>query len=175
MKYKLEILDYYSQKTGVQISIIVTLFSTLFMICALTSKEFSYHEYESVGSISLIIEFIYGTVVSFLILRKREEYLHLVPFLMLNWLIGCFSLNVFISIFQNLPVWVYVTTFVFCISNFFLYQNEIKTPHTYIVYFINGATFWIIFYFALFLIPVTPYSFIGILALGMGFTDWFLP
>lgn len=169
MKYKIEILDYYSQKTGAQISLFVTLFSTIFMICALTSKEFSYRDYESIGSISLIIEFIYGTVVSFLILRKREKYLHLVPFLMLNWLIGCFSLNVFVSIFQNLPVWVYITTFVFCISNFFLYQNEIKTPHTYIAYFINGATFWIIFYFALFLIPVTPYSFIGILALGMGF------
>ncbi|MDQ6472385.1 XrtN system VIT domain-containing protein [Flavobacterium sp. LHD-80] len=169
MKYKLEILDYYSQKSGLQISLLVTLFSTIFMICALTSKEFSYREYESVGSISLIIEFIYGVVVSFLILRKREEYLHLVPFLMLNWLIGCFSLNVFIPVFQHLPVWVYVTTFVFCITNFFLYQNDIKGPRTYLFYFINGATFWIIFYFALFLIPVLPYSFIGILALGMGF------
>ncbi|TDO94551.1 XrtN system VIT domain-containing protein [Flavobacterium sp. 245] len=169
MKYKLEILDYYSQKKGVQISLLVTLFSTIFMICALTSKEFSFYKYESIGGVSLIIEFIYGTVVSFLILKKREEYLHLTPFLMLNWLIGCFSLNVFIPIFQHLPVWVYVTTFVFCITNFFLYQNEVKTPHTYIVYFINGATFWIIFYFALFLIPVIPYSFVGILALGLGF------
>ncbi|MRX67132.1 MSEP-CTERM protein [Flavobacterium resistens] len=169
MKYKIEILDYYSQKAGTQTSIVVTLFSTIFMICALTSKEFSFHEFESIGSISLIIEFIYGTVVSFLILKNREDYLHLTPFLMLNWLIGCFSLNVFIPVFQHLPVWVYVTTFVFCITNFFLYQNDIKSPRTYLFYFVNGATFWIIFYFALFLIPVLPYSFIGILALGMGF------
>ncbi|WPO76952.1 XrtN system VIT domain-containing protein [Flavobacterium sp. KACC 22761] len=168
MKYKTEILDYY-QKPGVQSSLVVTIFSTIFMICSLTFKKLSFNEYESIGVVSLMIEFLYGTLISFSILKNKNEYVHLIPFLMLNWLIGCFSLNVFIPVFQDLPIWVYVTTFIFCFTNFILYQDFIKTPRTFLFYFINGISFWIIFYFALYLIPLTPFSFIGILALGMGF------
>lgn len=88
---------------------------------------------------------------------------------MLNWLIGCFSLNVSIPVFEDLPVWVYITTFTFCITNFYLYQNTVKNPRAFIIYFVNGISFWIILYFTLYLIPLIPYSFIGILALGIGF------
>lgn len=169
MKHKLEFLNQYFQKTGVQISILVTLVSTIFMICTLSIKELSLFKYETIGLLSLIFEFGYGTTLSFLILRKRNKYLHLTPFLMLNWIIGCFSLNVLIPIFQDLPVWIYISTFTFCLSNFFLYQKTTANLFTIIIYFINGVTFWTIFYFAIFLIPATPYSILGILALGMGF------
>ncbi len=165
MKHKLEFLNQYFQKTGVQISILVTLVSTIFMICTLSIKELSLFKYETIGLLSLIFEFGYGTTLSFLILRKRNKYLHLTPFLMLNWIIGCFSLNVLIPIFQDLPVWIYISTFTFCLSNFFLYQKTTANLFTIIIYFINGVTFWTIFYFAIFLIPATPYSILGILAL----------
>lgn len=169
MKHKFEFLSNYSQKTGVQISLFVTLVSTIFMICTLSLKQLSLFKFDSIGLLSLVFEFGYGTTLSFLILRKRTKYIHLTPFLMLNWIIGCFSLNVFIPIFQDLPVWIYIATFTFCISNFFLYQKTVASLGTILIYFINGVTFWTIFYFALFLIPAFPYSLIGILALGMGF------
>lgn len=169
MKYKTEILDYYAQKPGVLISLVVTLFSTLFLISSLVSREFHFHDYESIAIPSLVFEFVYGTVVSFLILRNKETYIHLTSFLILNWFIGCFCLNTLIPIFQDLPVWVYIATFAFCLSNFFIYNNSESQPTTFIYFFINGVSFTIILYFTLYLIPVMPYSFIGILALGMGF------
>lgn len=169
MKYKTEILDHYTQKPGVLISLVVTLFSTIFLISSLVSREFHFHDYESIAIPSLIFEFVYGTVVSFLILRKKETYIHLTSFLILNWFIGCFCLNTLIPIFQDLPVWVYIATFTFCLSNFFIYNNSEGQSTTFIYFFINGVSFTIILYFTLYLIPLMPYSFIGILALGMGF------
>ena len=169
MKYKTEILDFYGQKPGVVISLVVTLFSTIFLISSLISREFHFNDYESIAIPSLIFEFVYGTVVSFLILRNKETYIHLTSFLILNWFIGCFSLNTLIPIFQDLPVWVYIATFAFCLSNFFIYSNSEGQPKTFVYFFINGVSFSIIVYFTLYLIPVMPYSFIGIFALGMGF------
>jgi XrtN system VIT domain protein len=169
MKYKTEILDFYAQKPGVIISLIVTLFSTLFLVSSLVSREFHYRDYESVAIPSLIFEFVYGTVLSFLILRDKKTYIHLTSFLILNWFIGCFSLNTLIPIFQDLPVWVYIATFAFCISNFFIYSNSEGNSKTFYYFFINGFSFTIILYFTLYLIPVMPYSFIGIIALGLGF------
>ncbi|MET0944347.1 MAG: XrtN system VIT domain-containing protein [Flavobacterium sp.] len=169
MKHKIEILNYYAQKPGVLISLIVTLFSTIFFISSLTSKEFHFHNSESIAIPSLIFEFVYGTVLSFLILRDKETYIHLTSFLILNWFIGCFSLNTLIPIFQDLPIWVYIVTFTFCISNFFIYRNSDESANTPYYFFLNGLSFTIILYFALYLIPVMPYSFIGIIALGLGF------
>jgi len=169
MKHKLDILESYTQKTGVVISLIVTLFSSIFLIIALLSKEHYWRGYESIDLLSLIFEFVYGVGVSFLILRKRETYIHLAPFLILNWFIGCFSLNTFIPVFQDLPVWVYLATLVFCLSNFFIYRNSDEKGNTSIAFFINGVSFSIILYFALYLIPIMPFSFMGLIALGVGF------
>ncbi|MFB3386491.1 XrtN system VIT domain-containing protein [Flavobacterium sp. LAR06] len=169
MKYKIEILNYYAQKPGVLISLVVTLFSTIFFISSLVSSEFHFHNSESIAIPSLIFEFVYGTVLSFLILRDKETYIHLTSFLILNWFIGCFSLNTLIPIFEDLPIWVYIATFTFCISNFFIYRNSDESANTPYYFFFNGLSFTIILYFALYLIPVMPYSFIGIIALGLGF------
>jgi XrtN system VIT domain protein len=169
MKHKLEILNYYAQKPGVLISLVVTLFSIIFLISSLVSREFHYYDSESIAIPSLIFEFVYGTVLSFLILRDKETYIHLTSFLILNWFIGCFSLNTLIPIFQDLPTWVYIATFAFCISNFLIYRNSEENTNTHYYFFLNGLSFTIILYFALYLIPVMPYSFIGILALGLGF------
>lgn len=169
MKHKIEILKNYTQKPGVLISLIVTLFSTILLVSSLISREFHFYNYESIAIPSLVFEFVYGTVLSFSILKNKETYIHLTSFLILNWFIGCFCLNTLIPIFQDLPIWVYIATFAFCVSNFFIYNNSEGRPNTYIYFFINGFSFTIILYFTLYLIPVMPYSFIGIIALGLGF------
>ncbi|WP_428232047.1 XrtN system VIT domain-containing protein [Flavobacterium sp.] len=169
MKHKLDILENYSQKPGVIIGLIVTLFSSLFLIGALLCKEFRFHDFESIALFSLIFEFLYGVGLSFLILKKKETYVHLTPFLILNWLIGCFCLNIFIPVFHDLPIWVYLATLFFCLSNFFIYQNSDESRNTSIAFFINGLSLSIILYFAIYLIPIMPISFVAILALGLGF------
>lgn len=169
MKYKLDILELYSQKKGVKISLAVTALSTLLLISALFCKKLDFYSFESIAIISLIFEFIYGAGLSFLILRKKEEYIHLTPFLILNWFIGCFCLNTFIPVFHDLPIWVYLATLVFCLSNFFIYRSSKEDHNISVPFFINGLSFGIIVYFVLYLIPIMPISFIGIIALGMGF------
>lgn len=169
MKHKSNNLEYYTQKPGVGISLIVTLFSSIFLIGALLSKESEYNSYQGIAFFSLLFEFIYGVSLSFILLRNKETYIHLAPFLILNWLIGCFSLNVFIPVFQDLPIWVYFTTVAFCVSNFFIYSNSDESRSTSIAFFINGLSFLLILYFAIYLIPIMPFSFLGIIALGLGF------
>ncbi|OXA77061.1 XrtN system VIT domain protein [Flavobacterium aquidurense] len=169
MRHKLEILKQYTQKKGVSISLLVTGFSTTLLIISLIGIKLKYSDFESLAIISLLIEFAYGIILSSLILKSKEEYIHLLPFIILNWFIGCFCLNTFIPVFQDLPVWVYLTTFTFCISNFFIYKNSEEDFNNLVFFFINGASFGIILYFAFYLIPFTPLSIVGILALGMGF------
>lgn len=169
MKHKLDILEYYTQKPGVGISLIVTLFSSLFLIGALLCKESEFNDCQGIAFFSLLFEFIYGVSLSFILLRNKENYVHLTPFLILNWLIGCFSLNVFIPVFQDLPIWVYFATVAFCLSNFFIYSNSNESRSTSIAFFINGLSFLLILYFAVYLIPIMPFSFLGIIALGLGF------
>ncbi|MEO8240371.1 MAG: XrtN system VIT domain-containing protein [Flavobacterium sp.] len=169
MKNKLENLEHYFQKPGVKISIAVTIFNTIFLVTSLIGIKFEFRPLEQLAIISLIIEFIYGTVLSFLTLRNKEKYLHLIPFLLLNWFIGCFCLNTFLSVFEDLSIWVYVITLLFCISNFFIYRNTEDKYLSNLSYFINGFSFLLIIYFAIYLIPIMPYSFLGIIALGMGF------
>jgi XrtN system VIT domain protein len=169
MRHKLEILKPHLQKTGVLISLLITTFSTILLLLSVIGIKMKSSNFESLAMISLIIEFLYGVSLSFLILKNKEKYLPLLPFVILNWFIGCFCLNTFIPVFQDLPVWVYVTTFVFCISNFFIYKNTEEGFNSLIFFFINGASFGIIFYFALYLIPIMPISFVAILVLGIGF------
>ncbi|TCN51118.1 XrtN system VIT domain-containing protein [Flavobacterium circumlabens] len=169
MKYKIEHLEYYIQKPGVTISLIVTLFSTILLMGTLVCKEFRIQNFESAAILSLLFEVLYGIGLSFIILRKKEKYIHLTPFLILNWLIGCFCLNTFIPIFHDLPIWVYLITAAFCLSNFFIYRNSDESRNISFPFFINGLSFAIILYFAIYLIPIMPLSCLGILALGLGF------
>jgi XrtN system VIT domain protein len=169
MKNKLEVLNDYIQKPGVKISLVVTIFSSLLFIISLIIKDLKYYDFESIVIPSLIFEFLYGTVLSFLILRKKEEYLHLVPFLILNWFIGCFCLNTFITIFEDLPIWVYLVTLVFCLSNFFIYKNLKENNISLALFFINGFSFTLILYYTLYLIPISIISLLGIILLGLGF------
>ncbi len=159
----------YINKTGVLASIIVSLISTLLLIISLIGIEFDNDSLEATCFISLIFEFTYGLIISLKILRHREKHLHLIPFLFLNWFIGCFCTNVFINIFENLPIWVYVVTFLFCLSNFFLYSNYKNKFITPISYCINGFSYLLIIYYAIYLLPFAPISLIGIFALGLGF------
>ena len=169
MKYKLNNLEHYTQKTGVTISLIVTLFSCFFLILALLSEKSPSQHFETIAFLSLIFEFVYGVVLSFKIIRDKETYIHLTPFLILNWFIGCFCLNIFIPIFHDLPIWVYLATLFFCLSNFFIYTESDEGQNTSVFYFINGLCFGMILYFAIYLIPFMPFSFMAIIALGLGF------
>ena len=169
MKKPAELLKEYLNLKGVKISIIASLFAIFMLIISLVGIKIENKTMEGLSFLSLIAGFFYGVTVTFLILKKKEEYIHLTAFLFLNWFIGCFCTNVFINIFENLPIWVYVVTFLFCLSNFFIYgrfQDKYITP---LFYFINGFSFLLIFYYTVYLIPIMPISFIGILGLGLGF------
>ncbi|SNR52291.1 XrtN system VIT domain-containing protein [Flavobacterium sp. ov086] len=168
MKHKLEILEFYN-KPGVTTSLVVTNFSTVLLILSLFCKEFGFRNFETIAILSLIVEFVFGATFSFMILGKKEKYIHIIPFLILNWLIGCFCLNTFIPVFHDLPIWIYLTTLAFCLSNFLIYRHTGENQTISISFFINGLSIGIILYFALYLIPLMPVSFIGILALGLGF------
>ncbi|WP_291285334.1 XrtN system VIT domain-containing protein [Flavobacterium sp.] len=169
MKNKLAAFELYTQKTGVTIGLIATFFSSLFLIVALISKEFRFHDFETIAIPSLIAEFVYGIVLSFMILKNKETYIHLTPFLILNWFIGCFSLNILVPIFHDLQIWVYLATLFFCLSNFFIYNKADENRSRSVSFFINGLSFGIILYFAIYLIPIMPFSFMAIIVLGLGF------
>lgn len=162
-------LQQFIDKTGVKASVFVTFLSTIMLIIALNSEENDFDTLEFFSFFNIIIELIFGATVTFVVLRYKEKYYHLIPFLFLNWFIGCFSTNVFINIFENLPDWVYATTFLFCFTNFIIYS---KYNHKYISplsYFINGCSFLLIIYYAIYLVPFSIISFVGIIALGLGF------
>lgn len=150
-------------------SIVATILSATFLIISLISSENEIRNLESICFLSVVIEFIYGVILTFNLLKKKERYLHLIPFLYLNWFIGCFCTNIFINIFENLPVWVYVSTFLFCFSCFVIYTNIQNKALNAMAYLINGITVTLIFYYAVYLIPFSLFSVIGILALGLGF------
>jgi XrtN system VIT domain protein len=159
----------FTNKIGVRSSIVVTLLSTIMLVSSLVGSEFDYEKFEFLCFFNIIIEFIFGVIVTFNVLKNKEKYQHLIPFLFLNWFIGCFSTNVFINIFENLPIWVYVVTFLFCLSNFAIYSNFKHKYLNTVVYFTNGCSYLLILYYAIYLVPFAPISFIGILALGLGF------
>lgn len=168
MKIQTEINDFI-KKVGVKSSIGVTILSTIMLMSSLIGSNFDYEKFEFLCFFNIIIEFIFGVIVTFKVLKNKEKYQHLVPFLFLNWFIGCFSVNVFINIFENFPIWVYIITFLFCLSNFPIYNNFKDKYSNMILYFINGASYLLILYYAIYLIPFAPVSCLGIIALGLGF------
>lgn len=169
MESVVRIFKDYLKKEGVIISIVATFLSATFLFISIISAKNEIDNLESICFLSVIIEFIYGVILTFKLLKNKERYLHLIPFLFLNWFIGCFCTNIFINIFENLPIWVYLTTFTFCFSCFVIY-NQIKNKTiNAVAYLINGITITLIFYYALYLIPFSIISFFGILALGLGF------
>nr|WP_294935740.1 XrtN system VIT domain-containing protein [uncultured Flavobacterium sp.] len=169
MKNAIALFKTYTTRTGVVTGIIVSFFSIMLLTISLLGIELKNDALELLCFLSLIIEFVYGVILTSTILRNRIKYGHLIPFLFLNWFIGCFCTNVFINIFENLPIWAYVITFFFCLSNFFIYdayKNKIITP---IAYFINGISYLLIVYYMIYLLPFAPIAAVGILALGLGF------
>ena len=168
MKSVVPVFKNYLIKEGVLISIVATFLSALFLTISVLSSKNDFRDLESICFLSVIIELIYGVVLTFKLIRNKGRYLHLIPFLYLNWFIGCFCTNIFINIFENLPFWVYATTFIFCFSCFAIYTKSNKIITT-LAYFINGLTTTLIFYYAIYLIPFSFFSIVGILALGLGF------
>lgn len=156
-------------KKGVYISIVVTVLSICFLTTALVGVQFDYSNLEGVCILGLLIEILYGCVFTLKILNNKGTYDHIIPFLFLNWFVGCFSANILISIFENLPIWVYVVTFAFCLSNFVVYNGYKYKIITPVAYFVNGISFVMIVYFMVYLIPFMPISVVGILAIGLGF------
>ncbi len=168
MKFKTEINDF-TNKIGVKISIVITLLSSILLLSSLIGSEYDDEKFIFLCFFNVIIELLFGVIVTFCMLKNREKYQHLTPFLFINWFIGCFSTNVFINVFENLPIWVYVVTFLFCFSNFAIYSNFKHKYFNTALYFTNGCSYLLILYYAIYLIPFAPISCIGILALGLGF------
>ena len=158
-----------NKQTGIKPSIVVTILSTIMLIISLSSDENNFKMLEFLAFFTIIIELVFGVIVTYCVLKYKEKYKHLIPFLFLNWFIGCFSTNDFINIFENLPIWVYATTFLFCFTNFGIYSNYRHKYLTPIIYFINGSSFLLVIYYTIYLVPFAPLSFIGIIALGLGF------
>jgi XrtN system VIT domain protein len=169
MKEILESVKKGTNRGGVKASIWVTAFSIVMLVVALLGIEFDLDQAEAICFFALIVQLVYGVVLCFSFLKNKAKYAHLVPFLFLNWFIGCFCTNVLVNVFDNLPVWVYVVTFLFCLSNFFIYSYRYRNKIAYVAHFINGMSFTLIIYYAIYLIPIAPVSAIGILALGLGF------
>ncbi|MEP6929822.1 MAG: XrtN system VIT domain-containing protein, partial [Flavobacterium sp.] len=166
---KMEINAFLNDKIGVKISMIVTLLSSMILIGALIGSSLDYKSFETLAVANLLIEFTFGIVVTYKFLRNNNKYIHLLPFIFLNWFIGCFSTNIYINIFENLPIWVYCTTFLFCLTNFVLYSPVKNNYVNVLSYFINGCSYLLIIYYAFFLIPISVISVIGIIVLGLGF------
>ena len=165
----IEEIKIFTSKTLVGVSLIVTFLSTIMLTISLIGSEYDSDKLEFLCFFNIAIEFIYGIIVTFNVIKNKQKYLHLLPFLFLNWFIGCFSTNVFINIFENLPIWVYVTTFLFCVSNFVLYNDVKNRIISSLSFFINGISIVLIVYYVVYLLPFAPISAIGIIALGLGF------
>lgn len=168
MKIKTEI-SLFVNKVGVRASMVITFLSIIVLVSSLIGSKFDNQKFESICFFNVVIELLFGVIVCFCVLKNKEKYKHLIPFLFLNWFVGCFSTNVFINIFENLPIWVYVVTFLFCISNFAIYNNFKHKYFSRILYLLNGCSYLLILYYAIYLIPFAPLSVLGILALGLGF------
>lgn len=169
MENNIKFFKDYTSKHGIKISLIVTSFSLIMFSLAIFGIQSKNEAFESFGLFSLILELVYGVILSFKILKNRTEYQHLIPFLFLNWFIGCFCTNLIINVFENLPIWVYITTFLFCITTFFIYSDTKNKNNLSFIFFINGFSFLLILYFMAYLIPLIPFSIIGILFVGLGF------
>lgn len=156
-------------KIGVKYSITIAICAVIFLIIALIGTETEVEELQAFSFFSVVILFFYGIYYSYNILKDRNEYIHLLPFVVLNWYIGCFSTNIFINIFENLPLWVYLVTLLYCLTLFVIYNKYEHKYLTPISYFVNGVSILLVLYYILFLIPFMIFSALGILALGLGF------
>ncbi len=165
----IEEIKAFTSKTLVGVSLVVTFLSTIMLTISLIGSEYDSDKLEFLCFFNIAIEFVFGIIVTFNVIKNKQKYLHLLPFLFLNWFIGCFSTNVFINIFENLPIWVYVTTFLFCFSNFVLYNDVKNRIISGLSFFINGISIVLIFYYVIYLLPFAPISCLGIVALGLGF------
>ena len=158
----------YLAQDGIKISIIITILNATLLGIALLGLQYE-KPFEPLSFLILMTEIIYGVFILFKIKKNKALVSMLLPFLFLNWFIGCFSLNILMNVFEYLPVWVYVCTFVFCFSTFFIYGENTDKVHHKIAVFVNGASVLLILYFTVYLIPIMPYSFFGTMALGIGF------
>ncbi|KAF2515144.1 XrtN system VIT domain-containing protein [Flavobacterium foetidum] len=161
------IYAFWNSKIGV--SLAISLFTIVILISSLIGSNFDNENFEKLSFLNILIQIPYGLITAYLVLRNRKKYQYLLAFLFLNWFIGCFSLNMGMNVFENLPIWVYCTTFLFCLSNFAIY-NEFDNKHlNTISYFVNGCSILLILYYAVFLIQISIISFFGIIVLGLGF------
>lgn len=160
---------FWNNQIGVKISLLVTLFSITLLISSLIASKIESETFENFSIFNIIVQIPYGVIVTFKVLRNYKKYQHLLAFLFLNWFIGCFSLNFQMNIFENLPIWVYALTFVFCMTNFAIYNRFENKYLNQICYFLNGCSILLILYYAVFLIPISIFSIVGIIVLGLGF------
>lgn len=152
----------------IKIALFVSAFTLLLLSLTLIGLSFDNDKVISLCFINLVVIFGFGVFYTYKVL-KTNTYNDLIPFLFLNWFVGCFSANMFINVFENLPIWVYLCTFLFCFTNFIIYVKINNNFISKLAFLLNGITFALIAYYVIYLIPILPFSFIGMLGLGMGF------
>ena len=157
------------RRPGVIAGIVLSLAGTGIYALGLTLLSFDDDTYFRVVLLNLVLAFLYSVYWVLQCFRRKESGRTYLPFVYALWLISCFSCNLLINVFENLPLWVHLLTALFCISAWVLYWDLPSAILRNIAGFVNGISTLLIVYYAVYLLPVLPYSLLGILAFGLGF------
>lgn len=153
---------------GVIAGLVLTLLASAVYGFALFMIERNDDSFFRIVTLNLVFAFGYSIFWLIRCFRERKTSLVYFPFVYALWLLSCFSCNLFINIFENLPPWVYLFTALFCLSSWLLYWDVPSRFLRSLAGFLNGVSLWLMLYYALFLLPYLPCSFLGIIVLGIG-------
>lgn len=157
------------RKPGVMAGIILSLSGTGIYVLGLTLLSFDDDTFFRVVLLNLVLAFLYSVFWVIRSFRMKEPGRIYLPFVYLLWFISCFSCNLLLNVFENLPPWVYLLTALFCLSAWVLYWDVSSSFFRNLAGLVNGISTLLIIYYAVYLLPLLPYSLLGILAFGLGF------
>ncbi|MBL0912512.1 MAG: XrtN system VIT domain-containing protein [Bacteroidia bacterium] len=164
----METIQTHFRKPGVIAGLLLTLLASAVYGFALFMIERNDDSFFRIVTANLVFAFGYSIFWLIRCFRERNTSRVYLPFVYALWLLSCFSCNLFINIFENLPPWVYLVTALFCLSSWILYWDVASRFLRALAGFVNGVSLWLMLYYAFFLLPYLPHSFFGIIVLGIG-------
>lgn len=164
----METIQNHFRKPGVIAGLVLTLLASAVYGFALFMIERNDDSFFRIVTANLVFAFGYSIFWLIRCFRERNTSRVYLPFVYALWLLSCFSCNLFINIFENLPPWVYLLTALFCLSSWILYWEISSRFLRALAGFVNGVSLWLMLYYAFFLLPYLPHSFLGIIVLGIG-------
>ncbi|MGQ3014568.1 MAG: XrtN system VIT domain-containing protein [Flavobacteriales bacterium] len=164
----METIQNHFRKPGVIAGLVLTLLASAVYGFALFMIERNDDSFFRIVTANLVFAFGYSIFWLIRCFRERNTSRVYLPFVYALWLLSCFSCNLFINIFENLPPWVYLLTALFCLSSWILYWELSSRFLRALAGFVNGVSLWLMLYYAFFLLPYLPHSFLGIIVLGIG-------